>query len=365
MNKANLISQLKFVSDKQPGLELYFLYKGSHEAPIEILRADLEDNGAKERLQSVFITKIKNQLLNQNNEGKSIDGFADWFLKPIGKVDEIKNTYYFFPVTPPTEEDDYHIPEEFEEMKKLWNLCYEDVPKFNFKSNSLENVFAFLIRLQVDNEQVIIYKHKYPIDVLSKTPVLKALGFEKIHATRFSLEKEPLLKVSDKIDFMLVNKHFIILNLNLLESKYGFNDRYLRKGAESLELIRKKNILTNLEVFEKQIQKLAFSKKLMKVKTDNEVLKQPIQTMKKFLEDYKTKDGKNSLAKRIKYVPGKGKFEIKTMVAAEDFVRLLNDQYLFSQLTQRPFISNVQEEFTIEEEKTTTENKINIQKQKA
>ncbi|MBK7967979.1 MAG: hypothetical protein IPK08_03090 [Bacteroidetes bacterium] len=63
------------------------------------------------------------------------------------------------------------------------------------------------------------------------------------------------------------------------------------------------------------------------------------------MEGYKTKDGKFSLANRIKYIPIKNKFEVKSKIAAEDFIRLLNDQYLWSLLTKRPFISYSASEF--------------------
>lgn len=357
MNKATLVSKLKFVGDKNPGLELYLLFRKTQDDAIEILRADLEESGAKARLQSVFINKIKSQLLNQDNEGKSIEGFQDWNLKPISEVDDIKNTYYYFPNTPPNDEneDDYHIPEEFEEMTKLAGLEYEKTSKFEFDKHLLDHVFAYLIRIQIDKEQVILYKHKYPIDLLSRTTVLKVLGMEMNHGTRFSLEKEPLLKVTDKFDFMLMGSHFVILNLALLESRYGFNERYLKKGAESLEFIRKKKILFDTKIFDEQVKRVSFSKKLMKVKADNEVLKRPVAEIKTFLEDYKTKDGKFSLAKRIKYLPTKGKFDVKSIVAAEDFIRLLNDQFLYSQLTKRPYVSDVHEEFKGEEGKSVPE----------
>ncbi|MBK7967980.1 MAG: DUF4868 domain-containing protein [Bacteroidetes bacterium] len=137
---------------------------------------------------------------------------------------------------------------------------HETFSLYNFNKHSLDDVFAFLIRLQIDNEQIILYKHKYSIDVLSRSIILKVLGAEINHSTKFSLEQEPLLKLSEKIDFMLVDDNFIILNLKLLESHFGFNERYLKKGAESLNFIKKKGILTDTNIFDDLVKKVSFSK---------------------------------------------------------------------------------------------------------
>jgi hypothetical protein len=367
MNKSTLISKLQFVSTKKVGLEMYFLYRKDTDAPIEILRANLEGSIAKSRLESVFVSKIKHQLLNQDEEGKSVSDKAEWMLKHINEVDDLKNTYYYFPSnrlkTKEESEDDFHIPDEFKEMVNLQGKEYNQFNLYEFGKHSLDHVFAYLIRLQIDNEQVILYKHKYSIDVLSRSTILKVLGVEKNHSTKFSLEQEPLLKLSEKIDFMLVDNHFIVINLQLLETKFGFNERYLKKGIESLSFIKKKNILTNTEVFDELVKKVSFSKKMMKVKSDNLVLKTPIQEMKDFLEKYKTKDGNHSLSRRIKFIPKSNKFEVTTKVGAEDFVKLLNDQFLWSLLTKRPFISDVQTEF-IADDKAKSNSKGKVKQSK-
>lgn len=346
MDKSTLLSKLHFVTTKDVGLELFFLYRQKSNDPIQILRANLEGTEAQKRLEKVFINKIKNQIFNQNEEGKSIDENPEWTLEHIKDVNELKNVYYYFP-NKEAEEDEYHIPSEFLEMTTLKDKEFNSFELFEFDKHLLDDVFAYLIRLQIDNEQAIIYKQKYPIDVLSRSIILKVLK----HDTKFSLEKEPLLKISDKIDFLFVDNHFIILNLSLLEYKFGFNDRYLKRGYESLNIIKKKNILTDTKIFDELVKKVSFSKKLMKVKSDNEVIKTPIAEMKAFLDDFKTKDGKYSLAKRIKYIPKLNKFEVKTKIAAEDFIKLLNDQYLISMLTKKPYISEVQSPFENKEDK--------------
>jgi len=350
MDKSTLLSKLRFIIEKEIGLELYFLYRQKNDDPIQILRANLEGSKTQEKLESVFKSKIKSQLFQQDEEGKELPSFVDWQLKHINTVDDLKNVYYYFP-NAASEDESYHIPVEFEEMEKLQNSSYTSHELFDFKKHLLDDVFAFLIRMQIDNEQVVFYKNKYPFDILSRSTVLKVFNYEVEHNTKFSLEDSPLLQISDKVDFAFVDNNFIIFNLSLLESKFGFNERYLKMANESLKFIKQKNILTDTKIIEEMSSKVSFAKKLMKVKADNEVLKTPVAEMKDFLEEFKTKDGKYNLAKRIKYLPKQNKFEVKTKVAATDFVRLLNDQYLYSLLTKRPFISEVQTAFENTEEK--------------
>jgi hypothetical protein len=108
------------------------------------------------------------------------------------------------------------------------------------------------------------------------------------------------------------------------------------------------------DVYKRQLeelsQKVSFSKKLMKVKSDNEVLCKPISAIKKFLSEYKTKDGKHSLSKRIKYEPKMNKFQVDTNVAAQDFIRLLSDQFLNSELTNKPYVSESHNEFLFDQD---------------
>lgn len=177
MNKSTLVSKLQFISTKKVGLELYFLYRKKADDMIEILRANLDGSKAKTHLESVYISKIKHQLLNQDKEGKAAEDAVDWKLKHISQVDEMKDTYYYFPNEELKEEDenenDFQVPEEFKEMATLKGKVYEKMTPFEHGKHLLDNVFAFLIRLQIDNEQIILYKHKYSIDVLSRSTILK------------------------------------------------------------------------------------------------------------------------------------------------------------------------------------------------
>ena len=353
MEKSTLLSKLKFVVDKQVGLELYFLYRPKSADNIQILRANLEGTITQSKLEQDFIAKIKSQIFNQDSEGNEIPTGIDWKLKHIKDVDELKNVYYHFP-NEESEDDSYHIPTEFQEMATLHGKSYESFDLFDFSKHLLDDVFAFLIRLQIDDEQVILFKNKYPFDILSRSTVLKVLNHKVKHDTKFELEDSPLLQISDKFDFVFIDNHFVILNIKLLESKFGFNERYLSKGAESLEIIRNKNVLVDTKIFEELAKKVSFAKKMMKIDSSNEVLKSPISEMKNFLDEFKTKDGKYSLAKRIKYIPNQNKFEVKTKIAAEDFIRLLNDQYLISLLTKKPYIAEVQSEFENKKDKKTS-----------
>lgn len=346
MNKSTLLKQIEFLVTKKAGLELYFLYKEKESPTFEILRADLEGTLTKTQLENSFVNKIKAQILNIGVD----EGVQEWRLKHIKDVDDSNNTFYYFPNIETTNEDTFHIPEEFLEFASINEKEYETFKLFKHETHQLENIVALLIRLKIDDEQILLYKHKFPIDILSRsrTSILKLVSID--HKSRFSLEQDKLLQINDKIDFLYVDNNFIILNLKLLESRYGFNERYLKNAELSIKAIKEKNILIGVEILEELSQKVSFSKKLMKVKSDNEVLSKPINDINKFLKEYKTKDGKHSLSKRIKYVSKMNKFQIDTKVAAHDFLRLLSDSFLNSDLTNKPYISEDHNEYKFDDE---------------
>ena len=66
MDKSTLLSKLRFIIEKEIGLELYFLYRQKNDDPIQILRANLEGSKTQEKLESVFKSKIKSQLFQQD-----------------------------------------------------------------------------------------------------------------------------------------------------------------------------------------------------------------------------------------------------------------------------------------------------------
>ncbi len=346
MNKKALLNLISFVETEKVGIELYFLYREKQEHFFEILRADLEGTVTKTQLENVFVNKIKRQLLNKDSDEATVD----WKLKHINEVDDSKNTFYYFPNVDTTDEDAFHVPEEFLEFASIQDKDYDTFKLFKHELHVLENVVSIFVRLRIDNKQILLYKHKFPFDILSKssTSILKLINID--HKSRFSLEKEQLLQINDKIDFMYVGNSFIIFNLKLLEGRYGFNDRYLKNAKHSIQVIKEKNILIGVEKLEELSQKVSFSKKLMKVKSDNEVLCKPISAIKKFLSEYKTKDGKHSLSKRIKYEPKMNKFQVDTNVAAQDFIRLLSDQFLNSELTNKPYVSESHNEFLFDQD---------------
>ncbi|MBK7967981.1 MAG: hypothetical protein IPK08_03100 [Bacteroidetes bacterium] len=97
MKKSTLILKLQFINSKRVGLELYFLYRKKSDDPIEILRANLEGSTAKTKLETVYINKIKHQVLNEDEEGKAAADTVEWTLKHIKDVDDLKTLTTIFP----------------------------------------------------------------------------------------------------------------------------------------------------------------------------------------------------------------------------------------------------------------------------
>ena len=87
MKKSTLLSKLRFVIEKQIGIELYFLYRPKSKENTEILRVNLEGTTTQNKLEQNYITKIKQEIFNQDNEGKDIPTGTDWQLKHINEID--------------------------------------------------------------------------------------------------------------------------------------------------------------------------------------------------------------------------------------------------------------------------------------
>ena len=149
---------------------------------------------------------------------------------------------------------------------------------------------------------------------------------------RFTRLEDDILRLNSSFQFFSINKNLFIRDLKILEKFFGFHKVIENKARNCLERIKTSKILFNPDELESMIDDITFARKLTKVISSSPVL---------------DKVKKNVVIKFTKNNPAlKGKFEynnqqivLGTKKSKNTFVKLLNDDYLVSELTKQYYDS--------------------------
>lgn len=288
-----------------------------------ILPSDDETIAKKVDIEDEAMEDLKTQYLNSIK--KNITEFADFSLTNISVVNERLNTTYYY--------DFDNVPKELEIMKNL--IVEEDRPNFNFNQDELNEIIAFVFLIGNEEHKVALYKKQYPISLIKRDSVFLFKVSE-----RFVKLDDDILKLNDSFDFIQIGNELVILNLNTLERYFAFDSVIRNKATEILGFIDAAGIVSNIEPLELLSRDLKFAKKLMRVKTDSPVLQLPFNKVREFIKSHP------KLKKRIRFTVDESKISLDTKTSQELFLKLLDDDFLKSELTQILYESEIKDELT-------------------
>ena len=142
-----------------------------------------------------------------------------------------------------------------------------------------------------------------------------------------------LLRVGDAI---------FVLNLKMLERNMGFSALIQRAAAETVDAIEELDILDDIEVLRDTLDDTSFARKLSKVKNASPIFKLGIS--KEAIVDL-TKNTPE-LAGKFKYSEDGMQIRLDTKKSKIAFLKLLNDAFLHSELTQQWYDASAKDNIT-------------------
>lgn len=305
MTKTELNQLLnEFSNNKEKILaEIYFVLKENDKTILRFV--DLEEESQKE-LTRQFIESMEKEVLFN----------SDLSVLPISNTDDRANVIY--------EYDLDHIPEELNVIDSI--IKSEDLPTFSFKNNNLENINGIMILLESSEQNLVFYKKHYPINLYRKDGFsIKSIGND----TRFTKLTEDIVKINPSFDFFKLNNCLFINNLKALERFFGFHDIIKKRAEECIEDIINSEILENPDELGSMIDDITFARKLTKVKSSSPVLNiVHRETIITFVMEYPL------LKDKFELNQDKNKILLTTKNSKQLFVKLLNDDFLQSELTK-------------------------------
>ena len=297
-NVASILNDLKF------GINLFSVVKDNENFELRSMSINPKLN---ELIKEKIVYFLNQDILSENFE-----------LDLVKNIATSKNIFYEIP------QDDSYKPFYFV------NTDLEKLKKYSEK----EKLTGFLIKVHRNNDIFWVYQHKYSITLLKHDlSLLAILNWENIYEP---LEKD-IIKFENRADIYIINDYIITKKINIMQSIFGF-DGYIREEAgKTIEQIKSIDIVKDISflVNSSNGTKLTIAKKLMKAK-DSPVMKIPKDILL-------TRIRKHDYYSKNITIDDNEKIIIKSQADVKTFLKMLNDEILFSKLTENDYTTNDKE----------------------
>ena len=301
----------KIIVDKSFGIEMFATLQ--KEDNYELKKFQIND-----ALHNV----VKNKLFEILSMMIDSDDFN---LMSIQNIDEKVKTYYEIVQT------DRYKPFRF------LNVELPELSKYLEKEQ--QSLKGFCIKINRNDSFFWIYQHKYSTTLINRSTSIFAILNGSVY--------EPLdcdvIKLESKIDFVVIGDSIITKNVNLLQSSFGFEDYVRAAATKTIEAIKNIDIISDMSklIDLTNRTKLTFAKKLMKA-TKSPVLQVPKDEL---LNKVKTLD---YYSKHIKIDETTKKIILSSQKDVREFLKMLNDEILKSELTGNDYESSAKEKIDIQ-----------------
>ncbi|HEJ6321616.1 DUF4868 domain-containing protein [Pseudomonas aeruginosa] len=245
---------------------------------------------------------------------------GDYVLRDLTNADQRDNAIY-----------SYNLPRKPEQLDLLI-LSFQDqgqTPEFDHVNDSLADVKAIVLTVGDGQDKLSVYKHHFP------TNTYRHSGFSILRVgmnqNRFKQLDEDIVRVGRSIDFLYDGADVYVTNFKILERFFGFKDVIKAEAEGKLNQLAERDIIENIEVLRERIVELGdttFSKKVIRALVHSPVLDRVgNDRIIRFVR------GHQILGKKIRVNDAGTQFNLDTKISQNFFIKLLNDDYLKSELT--------------------------------
>ena len=239
--------------------------------------------------------------------------------------DERENVIYCYDI-PDVE------PSYFAQMREP---VTEDAPEyindrlFQFDQESFGDIDYFVVMLGTVENHVVVYRDNFNVNLLKQA---RGRYYLNKSGTQITNLKEDILRMDSQIDCMLLDDDFFIVNLKNLNTSKEFATIIKDRANQSVDLIADLEYIDNVDGLRERLDELSFARRLMKAMDGSPVIGLPTPTVLDFVSN-------NPKLNNVLKVEG-GKIKLDTKKAQSAFVSLLNDDFLYSKLTNNDYESS-------------------------
>lgn len=309
-----LKERLQSIAELQAmGIQVFFIMKDPEDCIVK--KANIV-NDATDGLLQAHRDNIS-QLASMMEEG--IDSLT---VLKLSAADDRKSAIYRYDL------DDK--PQFFKAFDIIKTHQYDDYfteengRLFDFTKDKLSQIDAFVILLGNADNSLMIYRKNYSVNLFKRDRIYLV----KESNTRFDTMKDDFIRLDAKIDFLYVNGEVYIYNLDVLERFGDFHQIITKEATASLEDIDTLGLVFNIDILSGRVDDLRFARKLAKISKDSPVFKVPQAAIIEFTKKHPF------LKDKFKYTADGSQIELNTKLSQDNFIKLLNDDFLRSELTK-------------------------------
>ncbi len=290
----------------ESGVEIFVLKKESEQFVVEKLATTADD-------QDTIFNRLKDNFSNQILEKTSVVNLSSY-------DDLITNIYKY----------DLEVNENTK-LGKIINFPEEE----KVFHDDLSKIYGIIYKIGAAHDFIILYSQNYAFtNTFSNKYLFGVINTAIPNQKEFKLTEDVTFKLNMNADIVYKNNEFYILNLKVAEKNFGITEVIATHAAESIEKIGDLGIISNLEALNERVSEIAFSRKLMKLKTDSPVFRLPSERIIEFSRNNRI------FREKFKYDNESNQIILDTQASQNLFIRLLNDDAVHSELTGEDYFAN-------------------------
>lgn len=289
---------------------------------FELRLADIEDETEPE-LRAMFAEGVRSGI--SNNDDLSICN--------LSVADDRANALFYY------DYDEY--PDELSMFKDfLPTDTIGEVPRFNFNSDKISSLYGYIVYLGSMTDGLLLFKKHYPISLIKRESFL--LGLKKSKERFEKISEEDILRLNGDFQLIRFGNEIYVTNVKVLERNLGFNALVLREASTTVEAIDELELVEDIQVLKDSAEEVTFARKLSKVKKTSPIFANNIP--KNVIVAF-TKNNPG-LRGAFKYSEDGQTIRLDTKKSKEAFIKLLNDAFLRSELTQEYYEARAKDNIT-------------------
>lgn len=297
MNKDELASAITECIGEDSGIEIYFGLKNS-----ELRKANFLAN-TQQLTKNIFIEELQTKIIN-----------TDLSVVNFSSADERGGVIYQYDL------DFTNDMQIFSSVNNAENV----ISTFSFENDTIDNIAYFLIVIGCANHQVTIYKQLAPVNIYKRNSGL----FVRKADNEFRQIDDDFLRIVPGVDLVYINNELFILNLNIIEKAFDIHNIIIASANAQIGVIRQYDLVENIDSLSSELSDITFARKLSKISDNSPVIGNiDNQSIIRFTREHPV------LRNVFKYSADGTKIKLTSKRSKRLFIKLLNDDYLTSDLT--------------------------------
>lgn len=244
----------------------------------------------------------------------------DYVLRDLTAADQRQDAIYLYNLQ--------NYPPQVQQLIETLDAA-ATIPDFDHANDQVTDLKAIAVVLGNGTDTLAIYKHHYPTNTFRRN------GFSLFRAgigqDRFEKLNQDIIRMGHTIDFVYDGTDVFVTNFKILEKFFGYKEAMKADAIVKLETLADRDIIEDVSLLGERISvqgDVTFAKKVIRAIAHSRVLdtvgnNQIIQFIKQH----------HSLSKKIKINIGETRIILETKISQNFFMKLLNDDYLKSELT--------------------------------